>query len=110
MRAMWDNVIVKPLEEDVSDGGVILPSDTARDHARLGWVRSVGAGWPVTADHKVRVDVVPGDLVIYKRYGGEPIPDPGQIMELEDGMEALPGSGDVVILPREDILAVITDE
>jgi chaperonin GroES len=67
-------VLIKPgQKEDISKGGVIIP-DTAQEKSSEGEVIAVGSG-RLVPDGKggtklEKVDVEPGDIVIYPKFGG----------------------------------------
>lgn len=64
-----DKILVRPEKTpDVSEGGVVLP-EIAKDKPVAGEVIAVGPG---TQEHGnlIPVQVVPGEIVLYSRYGG----------------------------------------
>ena len=63
-------VVIKPgKKEDVSKGGVIIP-DTAQEKSSEGKVIAVGPGRMTPDGKREKVDVKPGDIVIFPKFGG----------------------------------------
>ncbi|MGI9558912.1 MAG: co-chaperone GroES [Thermodesulfobacteriota bacterium] len=91
-RPLHDKVLVKRLEgEETTAGGIIIP-DTAQEQSQEGKVVAVGNG-AIGDDGKVRkLDVKPGDSVLFSKYGGTDINIEGE---------------SYVVMKEEDILAVI---
>ena len=91
-RPLHDNVLVKRLDgEEKTKGGIIIP-DTAQEQSQEGEVVAVGNGL-VDEDGKVRkLDVKPGDNVLFSKYGGTDINIEGE---------------SYVVMKEGDILAVI---
>jgi len=92
IRPLQDRVIVKRVkEEETTRGGIIIP-DSAKEKPIEGDVIAVGNG-KVQADGTVRrLDVAPGDRILFGKYSGTEVK--------LDGEEHL-------ILREEDILGVI---
>ncbi|HID95390.1 MAG TPA: co-chaperone GroES [Candidatus Latescibacteria bacterium] len=84
VKPLGDRVLVKPIEESEEvKGGIIIP-DTAKDKPQEGEVRAVGT------DEDLTVKV--GDTVIYGKYAGTEVRIDGE---------------DLLIMPEDDILAVV---
>ncbi len=92
IRPLQDRVLVKRLaEENKTKGGIIIP-DTAKEKPIEGKVIAVGNG-KVTDKGEVRkLDVKPGDRILFGKYSGTEVK--------LDGEEHL-------ILREDDILAVL---
>jgi chaperonin GroES len=92
IRPLQDRILIKRLrEEEKTKGGIIIP-DTAKEKPQEGKVIAVGNG-AVTKDGKVRkLEVKPGDTVLFAKYSGNDV--------ILDGDQHL-------IMREEDILAVI---
>lgn len=87
IRPLGDNVVIKRLEaEEKTKGGIILTSAN-KEVPQVAEVLAVGPG---TED--VKMQVAPGEKVIFKKYGGTDIEVDGE---------------EVIILPQHDILAVL---
>lgn len=87
------NVIVKRLaSEHVTAGGIALP-DNAQAKPQQGKVLSVGDGHLLPCGTRVQHQVSEGDRVIFDRYAGTEV--------IVNGVELL-------ILPENEILAVVT--
>ncbi len=91
-RPLHDKVLIKRLEgEEKTKGGIIIP-DTAQEQPQEGKVVAVGNG-NVGEDGKVRkLDVKPGDSVLFSKYGGTDINIEGD---------------SYVVMKEEEILAIV---
>ena len=69
LKPLFDNVIIRPIEEDdVTPSGILLP-DTAKEKPQKGEVIAVGSGKINEKGDRIAVDVKAGDKVLYKKYG-----------------------------------------
>ncbi|MCC7076134.1 MAG: co-chaperone GroES [Acidimicrobiia bacterium] len=91
LKPLGDRVIVRPKEgEETLPSGIVLP-DTAKEKPQEGEVLAAGRGeWH--DDELVPLEVEPGDIVIFSKYGGTEITVEGE---------------DVLILSARDLLAVV---
>ncbi|MBI2051235.1 co-chaperone GroES [Candidatus Roizmanbacteria bacterium] len=73
IKPLFDNVLVKPLEEETTTpSGIVLP-DTAKEKPQVGEVMAVGPGQR-TADGKILpMNVKKGQKVLYKKWGGNEV-------------------------------------
>ena len=94
IRPLHDRVLVKRLEgEHKTAAGIVIP-DTAAEKPDQGKVIAVGTG-RVLNDGKVRsLDVKVGERVLFGKYAG-------QAVKVHDE--------ELVVMPEEDILAVLED-
>ncbi|HFB67986.1 MAG TPA: co-chaperone GroES [Calditrichae bacterium] len=91
VKPLADRIVLRPIEEDKTAGGIILP-DTAKEKSMRGEVVAVGPGRLAENGERIKPEVKVGDVVIYSKYAGT---------EIEiDGQEYL-------ILREGDVLAVI---
>jgi co-chaperonin GroES (HSP10) len=92
IRPVGENVVVKPIAEDVSPGGIVIPQTAQEKRAyQKGKVVSVGKGMPSLMDGKrIPPEVEPGETVLY-RFGED----------IKDGEETLK------LVREKDIIAVI---
>lgn len=75
IKPLSSNVLIEVAEnEEMLPSGIIIP-DTAREKSTRGKVVAVG---------NYVDDVKPGDIVIYKRWGGTEIADSGKLYLLVD--------------------------
>lgn len=89
---LFDNVLIEPLEaESKTASGIILP-DTAKEKPQEGKVVAVGKGkmGPKGDLHPMVVKV--GDIVMYKKWGGNEVKINGR---------------DMMLVGQEDILAIV---
>ena len=92
LQPMSDRVVVQPLEEDETTiSGLVIP-DTAKEKPTRGKVVAVGPG-KFEDGQRSPMDVKPGDIVIYKKWGGDDWKD-------KDGTEYM-------ILGISDIIAIV---
>lgn len=91
LAPLGDRVIVRQLDaDDVTDSGLVIP-DTAQEKPQRGEVVSAGPGR--TEDgNVVPMEVAPGDVVIYAKYGGTEVRVDGE---------------DLMVLRESDILAKV---
>ena len=73
LEALFNAVIVKPIEaEESTYGGIIVP-DMGKEKNEMGEVVAVGPGEPNDSGEKIKPDVEKGDKVVYSKYGGTEI-------------------------------------
>lgn len=92
LEPLLDRVIVKPLDPDaVTPGGVVLPP-VAQENAQRGVVVAVGPGArnERTGLH-VPIELEPGDVIVYARYGGQEI-----TLDGEDVLILRAAAGDIL--------------
>ncbi|UJR81145.1 co-chaperone GroES [Sandaracinus amylolyticus] len=92
IRPLHDRVLIQRVkEEEKTKGGIIIP-DTAKEKPVEGKVIAVGSG-KILEDGSVRkLEVKPGDRVLFGKYSGQEIKVDGQEM---------------VILREDDIVGVV---
>jgi chaperonin GroES len=91
IQPLEDRVVILPADETESmRGGLYIP-DTAKEKPTRGEVIAVGPGRIEKGD-RVKMDVHPGDEVIYAKYSGTPY----QV-----------GGDELIIIKATDILAKI---
>lgn len=73
IKPLFDNVLIKPLEEEAkTPSGIVLP-DSAKEKPQVGKVMAVGPG-ALNDDGKVVPMVVKvGQKVMYKKWGGNEV-------------------------------------
>ena len=78
VKPMFDNVLVKPLEEEAkTPSGILLP-DTAKEKPLMGKVISTGPGKLLDNGKRADVAVKKGDTVLFGKYGGNDIKIDGE--------------------------------
>ncbi len=91
LKPLNDRIVVKSVTpESVTAGGIILP-DSAQEKPQEAEVVAVGPGKTLDNGKIATLEVKPGDIVIYGKYGGT---------EIKVGAE------EYVILRQDDILAI----
>ena len=89
---LFDNVLIEPLEaEEKTASGIILP-ESAKEKPQMGKVIAVGKGKADKDGKLVAMVVKVGDVVMYKKWGGNEVKLEGKEMTL---------------VGQEDILAVV---
>lgn len=92
IQPLFDNVLVKPLEEDVKlPSGIVLP-DSAKEKPQIGEVKAVGPGGADDKGNKITMVVKVGDHVMYKKWGGNEVKVNGE---------------EWTIVEQKDILAIV---
>ena len=92
IRPLHDRVILRRLEEkETTKGGIIIP-DSAKEQQAEGEIISVGPGKMDDTGKLVKVEVKPGERVIFSKYSGTEVKVEGE---------------ELLIMREEDILAVI---
>ncbi len=92
MKPLNDRVLVKRLEsEEKTAGGLFIP-DAAKEKPSKGEVVACGPGKLNEKGERVAMEVKPGDVVLFAKYGGTEIKVNG---------------ADHIIMREEDILAIL---
>lgn len=90
---LGDGVLLKPIDkEEVTASGLVLP-DTAKEKPQEGEVIAVGPGRLGEDGNRVAMEVVKGDVVLYRKYSGT---------EVKEGDE------EYLIVRESDIVAKIS--
>lgn len=92
IKPLADQLLIDPIEkETMLPSGIVIP-DTAKEKPQQGKVVAVGPGRRDEKGDRLPMDVKVGDVVMYKKWGGNEIK--------VDGKEML-------LVKEEDILAVV---
>jgi len=92
LQPLGDRLIVEVLdEEEVLSSGIVLP-DTAKEKPQRGKVIAVGPGPRDEDGEYIKMDLEPGDEIIFSKYGGT---------EIKLGMD------EYLILRESDVLAKV---
>ena len=92
IQPLFDNVLVKPLEqEERLPSGIVLP-DSAKEKPQMGQVMAVGPGTTDDKGKKIKMAVKVGDKVMYKKWGGNEVKVSGE---------------EWMIVEQKDILAIV---
>jgi len=93
LKPLGDHVIVKPLTEEVTKSGIVLPDTVDKEKPEKGEVIAVGPGaWDKHGEKRVPLSVKVGDKVVFKKYS----PDEIKIDDEE-----------VLVLSESDLIATI---
>ena len=92
IRPLHDRVLVKRVkEEEKTKGGIIIP-DTAKEKPVQGEVIAVGNGKVLDDGSLRKLEVKPGDTVLFGKYSGQEIKVDGEEM---------------MILREDDIVGIV---
>jgi chaperonin GroES len=92
LRPVGDKVVVQPTpREETTKSGIVIP-DTAKERPQEGKVVAVGPGRVLDDGKREHMDLMPGDKVLYAKYGGTEFKLDGE---------------DLLIISAKDILAVV---
>jgi chaperonin GroES len=95
LQPLGDRLIVEVLEEEeITVSGIVLP-DTAKEKPQRGKVLAVGPGPRDEDGEHIKMDVEPGDEIIFSKYGGT---------EIKLGTE------EILILRESDVLAKVVGD
>lgn len=92
IKPLEDRILIQPLEATTQTASGIYIPDTAKEKPQEGAVVAVGPGRVDDKGNRIPVDVKPGDVVIYSKYGGT---------------EVKYGGEEYLILSARDVLAVV---
>lgn len=92
VKPLFDNVLIKPLDEETrTPSGILLP-ETAKEKPQIGQIMAVGTGGVDEKGNKTVIVVKVGQKVMYKKWGGN---------------EVKVNSEEWLLVEQKDILAVI---
>ena len=92
LQPLGDRIVVKQLEaEEKTKGGLVLP-DSAKEKPQEGKIISVGSGRLLEDGSVKKLEVKPGNRILYGKYAGTEVRVNGE---------------DYLILKEEDVLAVV---
>lgn len=92
VQPLFDNVLIMPLEaESKTSSGIILP-DSVKEKPQMGKVMAVGKGKEDKDGKLISMQVKVGDVVMYKKWGGN---------------EVKVDNKDMTLVSQEDILAIV---
>jgi len=92
LRPLHDRVLVRRIEEaETIRGGIIIP-DTAKEKPQEAEAIAVGNGKVLDNGNRVKLEVKPGDRVLFGKYGGNEIKLEGE---------------EFLILREDEILAIL---
>lgn len=92
IHPLFDNVLIKPLQqEETLPSGIVLP-DTAKEKPQVGQVMAVGPGGNDDKGNPIKMVVKVGQKVMYKKWGGNEVKVNGE---------------EWMIVEQKDILALV---
>jgi chaperonin GroES len=92
-RPLHDRVVVKRIDaEEKTAGGIIIP-DTAKEKPMQGQIVAVGPGGRDEAGKLIKIDLKPGDKVLFGKWSGTEVKLDGE---------------ELLIMKESDIMGVIS--
>lgn len=92
IKPLFDNVLIRPLEEEEkTPGGIVLP-ETAKEKPQIGKVMAIGPGGLSDTGKKIPMKIKVGQKVIYKKWGGNEVKVNGE---------------EWLLVEQKDILAIV---
>lgn len=92
IKPLFDLVLIKPLEaEEKTPSGIVLP-ESAKEKPQKGEVMAIGPGALTDNGKTLPIQVKVGQIVMYKKWGGN---------------EIKVGTGEWLLVEQKDILAII---
>jgi chaperonin GroES len=93
IKPLGDHILVKPVKaEEVTASGIVLPETVDKEKKAEGEVVAVGPGKMLENGSRSQMEVSVGDIVLYKKWGGDEVELNGE---------------DHKIITSEDVLAVV---
>ena len=93
IRPLGDRILVKPLkEEEVTKSGIVLPDTVDKEKKMEGEVIAVGPGKLLENGQRAPMDIIVGQKVLFKKWGGEEVDIDGEEHK---------------ILSQDDVMAII---
>lgn len=93
IKPLSDHILIEPIkEEEKTKSGILLPDTAEKEKPEQGKVIAVGPGKKTEDGKIIPVEVKPGDIVLFTKYG------PNEI-KIDDK--------EYLIAKEEDILAII---
>ncbi len=93
IKPLSDHIVVEPVsQEEKTETGIFLPETAEKEKPEQGKVIAVGPGKMLSSGARAEMEVKPGDLVIFTKYG----PNEIKVEEKE-----------YLIAREEDILAIL---
>ncbi|MBY0374218.1 MAG: co-chaperone GroES [Bryobacteraceae bacterium] len=92
LRPLHDRVLVKRIEETESKVGAIYVPDSAKEKPQQGEIVAVGEGSLMKNGERTKLEVKPGDKILFGRYSGSDVRVDGE---------------DYLILREDEILAIL---
>ena len=93
LEALFDAVIVKPIELEETQYGSIFIPDAGKDRNEQGEVVAVGPGiYSITGEHFIKTEIQVGQTVVFPAFGGTKMTIEGE---------------EFVVMKENDLLAIL---
>ncbi len=93
IKPLGDHIVVKPkMEEEKTASGIVLPETMDKEKKAQGEIVAVGPGKMLENGQRAQMEVMVGQTVLYKKWGGDEVKVDGE---------------EYKIVSQEDILAVL---
>jgi len=79
IKPLGDHILVKPVKaEEVTASGIVLPDTIDKEKKAEGEVIAVGPGKMLENGSRASMEVSVGDVVLYKKWGGDEVEIKGE--------------------------------
>lgn len=79
IKPLGDHILVKPVKaEEVTASGIVLPDTVDKEKKAEGEVIAVGPGKMLENGSRAVMEVSVGDVVLYKKWGGDEVEIAGE--------------------------------
>jgi len=92
IKPLSDYVVVKPITEEVTQSGIVLPETVNKEKPEKGEVVSIGEGKILDNGQRSQMSVKVGDKVMFRKYSPDEIKIEGE---------------EYLIIRESDIIAII---
>ena len=93
IKPLGGNILVKPVKAaEVTASGIVLPDTVDKEKKAEGTVVAIGPGKMLENGSRSPIDVTVGDVVLYKKWGGDDVEIDGD---------------DHKIISADDVLAIV---
>ncbi len=92
LKPLADKIVVKPIKQEETASGIIIPETVDKEKPEKGEVMAVGPGKLLDNGQRAQMEVQVGNKVLFTKYSPHEVKVDGQ---------------DLLVLSESDILAVI---
>lgn len=94
IKPLADHIVIKMVkEEEVTASGIVLPESADKEKKAEGEVIAVGPGKLLNSGNRAPMDVSVGDVVLFKKWGGDEVTVKGE---------------EYKIVSQSDVLAILS--
>jgi chaperonin GroES len=92
LKPLSDYVVVKPITEEMTKSGIIIPDTVEKERPERGEVLAVGEGKLLENGQRASISVKVGDKVMFKKYSPDEIKIEGE---------------EYLVIKESDIIAIL---